>query len=349
MFEPGKFIEEKVAEVKEAIKGNAVIAVSGGVDSTVAAIIVSRAIGDRLTAVHVDTGYMRKNESEKVAKALKEFGLNLIVVDASEEFYNAKINLFETYEGKITDEGILRELESSQSEFSKPLQEVIHPEVKRKIIGAKFIDVFEREAKKVGAKYLVQGTIAPDWIESGGGLRDNIKSHHNVGALPKKMGLKLIETNREIYKDEVRKVAKELGYLYYNRQPFPGPGLAIRIIGDGPKKEHILVLQEATEIWETTIEDAVEKEILEKEERQYLVGYFPKVKTVGVHGDVRAYNGMMALRCFRTVDYMEGYYEHLPHKLIESASAKITNKLKNHVNRIFYDCTNKPPGTTEFE
>ncbi|HEX08279.1 MAG TPA: glutamine-hydrolyzing GMP synthase subunit GuaA, partial [Thermoplasmatales archaeon] len=201
MFDARKFVEETVQKLKESIEGKAIIACSGGVDSTVAAVLVNRAIGNKLVAVHIDTGYMRKNESENVKEMLEELGLNLRFIDASKEFYNA-------------------------------LQGITDPEEKRKIIGEKFIRIFEKVAKEERAKYLVQGTIAPDWIESGDQLRDTIKSHHNVGGLPKDMKLELVEPLRDLYKDEVRKVARELGLKVAEKQPFPGPGLAIRVIGE---------------------------------------------------------------------------------------------------------------------
>lgn len=359
MFNPEKFIEEKVAEAKKIIEGNAVIAVSGGVDSSVAAVIVSRAIGNRLTAVHVDNGGMRKlpngeNESEWVIKMLKENGVNAILVNAGEQFLKARLDISKAYKSTFPniDRGILTELEFGY--VTKPLEEVIHPEVKRKIIGEQFIRVFEQEARKTGAKWLVQGTLAPDWIESGGGMRDNIKSHHNVGGLPPDMNVTLYEPNYNIYKDEVRQVAKVLG-LPHNRQPFPGPGLYIRVIGGPANTQNLSVVRETNFIWEQTIEEAVEKGQIPAEdeegriERQYLTGYFPNAKTVGVHGDVRCHAGAIALRCFRTKDYMSGFYEKIPHEIIDKASIMITNQLKDHVNRVFYDCTNKPPGTTEFE
>ncbi|HJX04858.1 MAG TPA: 7-cyano-7-deazaguanine synthase, partial [Thermoplasmata archaeon] len=201
MFNADKFIEEQIKKVRAEVPVKAIIAASGGVDSTVCAGLVSKAIGDRLLAVYVDTGFMRKGETEAVDKMLRRLGVHHIVVDASDEYFAA-------------------------------LQGVTDPEKKRKIIGEKFIRVFEREAKKFGAEYLVQGTIAPDWIESGGGLRDTIKSHHNVGGLPEDMNLKLVEPLRDLYKDEVRKVARALKIEVAEKQPFPGPALAIRVMGE---------------------------------------------------------------------------------------------------------------------
>ncbi len=201
MFEPKAFVEEQVAAIKTIVKGKAIIAVSGGVDSTTAAVIASRALGDRLLAVYVDTGLMRKGETADVAATLKDLRVNHRILDAADEYFAA-------------------------------LKGVTDPERKRHIIGNKFIELFEREAKTFGADYLVQGTIAPDWIESGGQLRDRIKSHHNVAGLPENMKLKLVEPLRDLYKDEVRKVARELGVRVAERQPFPGPALAVRVVGE---------------------------------------------------------------------------------------------------------------------
>jgi len=336
MFDADEFIQKTIKDTQDIIKGKAVIAVSGGVDSTVAAVLIGRAIGDKLTAVHVDSGFMRKHseemgESAWVIKTLKEAGVNSILVDATEQFANAQLKL-------------------PDGSLSKPLKEVTEPEIKRKIIGEQFIRVFEKEAKKVDAEYLIQGTLAPDWIESGGGIRDNIKSHHNVGGLPEKMGFKLYEPNRDIYKDEVRKVARALGLPkeLSERQPFPGPALAIRIVG-APNKENTEIVREANYIWEQTLEKAFKDGRLKKVPEQYLAGYFPELKTVGVHGDVRCHSGAIGLRAFETLDFMSGKASKIPHEILEEASIKITNKLKEKVNRVFYDITNKPPGTTEFE
>ncbi|MCK4300825.1 MAG: glutamine-hydrolyzing GMP synthase subunit GuaA, partial [Planctomycetes bacterium] len=201
MFDPAEFVEEAVAQVKEMATGRTIIGASGGVDSTVAAAIAHKAIPDMLTLVFVDSGYMRKGEAEFVRDLFASMGAECRIVDASERFF-------------------------------KPLEGIIEPERKRKIIGEQFIRAFEVEATRDGSEFLIQGTIAPDWIESGGELRDTIKSHHNVGGLPDKFGLKLIEPLRDIYKDEVRKVARYLELPVAERQPFPGPGLAIRIMGE---------------------------------------------------------------------------------------------------------------------
>jgi len=315
MFHPEKFIEKTIASLQQDIKGKALIAFSGGVDSTVCAALVNRAIGERLIAVHVNTGYMRKNESEQVQQMMKDLGLHARYVDASKEYYTA-------------------------------LKGVEDPEKKRKIIGEKFIRIFEKVAKEEHVKYLVQGTIAPDWIESGGGLRDTIKSHHNVGGLPADMNLTLVEPLRDLYKDEVRKVARALKLTVSERQPFPGPGLAIRIIGEATPERTRLV-RDACDIVETEIEEAVKKGLMERP-WQYFAVLIP-IKTVGVHGDKRAYGNTIAIRAVQSVDAMTCHYSTIPHEVLDTISTKITNVLKENVNRIVYDVTNKPPGTVEWE
>lgn len=314
MFNPKEFVKNAISELKQ-IKGKTIIATSGGVDSTVGAVLGNMAIGKNLTAVFVDTGYLRKNEPEEVVKMLKSLGLNLKFVDASKEFYSA-------------------------------LKGVVEPEQKRKIIGEKFIRVFENVAKEVKAEYLIQGTIAPDWIESGGGKRDIIKSHHNVGGLPKDVKLKIIEPLKDLYKDEVRKVARELKIKIAEKQPFPGPGLAIRIIGEATE-ENTEIVREACFIVEEEIENASAKGIMEKP-WQYFAVLLP-LRTVGVHGDLRAYGYTIAVRSIQSVDGMSGSYSKIPNEVLEKISLRITNTLKNKVNRVVYDITNKPPATVEWE
>jgi len=315
MFNAEKFIEQEIARLRQEIKGKAIIAASGGVDSTVCAALVSKAIGERLLAVYVDTGFMRKGETESVDKMLRRLGVHLIVVDASDEYFAA-------------------------------LKGVTEPETKRKIIGEKFIRVFEREAKKSGAEYLVQGTIAPDWIESGGGMRDTIKSHHNVGGLPKDLNLKLVEPLRDLYKDEVRKVARALKMEVAEKQPFPGPALAIRVMGE-PTRESVAIVREACAI----VEEEIEKASAEGKMKlpwQYFAVLLP-VKSVGVQGDIRAYGYTIAVRAVDSVDAMTAVYSKMPHDVLESISIRITNKMKDKVNRVVYDITHKPPATIEWE
>ena len=312
MFKPDKFVSEKIEELREKIKGRAIIACSGGVDSTTAAVLVHRAIGDNLLAVFVDTGFMRKNEKERISQLFSKMELNYRIVDASEEFIEA-------------------------------LKGVEDPERKRKIIGAKFIEVFEREAQNFGARYLVQGTIAPDWIESGGGLRDTIKSHHNVGGLPERMNLELVEPLRDLYKDEVRKVAKYLGLEVHERQPFPGPGLAIRIIGE-VTRERLEIVREANAIVEEEVENFYP---YEKRPWQYFAVLLP-LRSVGVHGDKRVYGYTIAVRMVESVDGMTAAYFKAEHELLDKIAIRLTREIKG-VNRVVYDITNKPPATIEWE
>ena len=315
MFNAEKFIDEAVVKLKEEVVCKALIAFSGGVDSTVCAALVNKAIGKQLVAVHVDTGYMRKDESKNVKKMMEKMGLNNRFIDASKEYFDE-------------------------------LKGVEDPEKKRKIIGEKFIRIFEKVADEEKIDRLVQGTIAPDWIESGGELRDTIKSHHNVGGLPENMKLKLVEPLRDLYKDEVRKVARSLNLQVAERQPFPGPGLAIRIIGEATP-ERTEIVREACYIVEKEIEEAVEKGLMEMP-WQYFAVLLP-IKSVGVQGDKRAYGYVIAVRAVHSLDAMTCAYSKIPHEVIDKISTQITNTMKDKVNRIVYDVTNKPPSTVEWE
>jgi GMP synthase (glutamine-hydrolysing) len=315
MFNAERFIDEQIKKIRQDVKGKAIIAASGGVDSTVCAALVGKAIGERLLAIYVDTGFMRKGETESVDKMLRRLGVNHRVVDASDEYFDA-------------------------------LKGVTEPEQKRMIIGEKFIRIFEREAKEFGAEFLVQGTIAPDWIESGGGLRDTIKSHHNVGGLPKDMSLKLVEPLRDLYKDEVRKVGRALKIEVAEKQPFPGPALAIRVMGE-PTRESVAIVRDACAIVEEEIEIAASKGKM-KLPWQYFAVLLP-VKSVGVQGDIRAYGLTIAVRAVDSVDAMTAVYSKMPHDVLEKISGRITNEMKSKVNRVVYDITNKPPATIEWE
>ncbi|OPY27908.1 MAG: GMP synthase (glutamine-hydrolyzing) subunit B [Methanomassiliicoccales archaeon PtaU1.Bin030] len=315
MFKPEKFVEEQIEEMRAKIKGRAIIACSGGVDSTVAAVLVSRAIGDQLLTVYVNNGFMRKGETEAVAKMFDSLGINYRLVDASDEFFDA-------------------------------LKGVTDPETKRKIIGERFIRVFERTAKEYGAEYLVQGTIAPDWIESGDGVRDVIKSHHNVGGLPKDFNMKLVEPLRDLYKDEVRKVARYLNVEVAERQPFPGPALAIRVLGE-PTREAVNIVREACAIVEEEIEKAAREGKMELP-WQYFAVLLP-CQSVGVQGDNRAYGRTIAVRSVESIDGMSASYSKIPHEVLEHISVRITNEMKSDVNRVVYDITHKPPATVEWE
>ncbi|MGI0150106.1 MAG: glutamine-hydrolyzing GMP synthase [Thermoplasmata archaeon] len=313
-FDAKAFIAEQVEAIKKAVPGKAIIACSGGVDSTTAAVLASRALGDRLLAVYVDTGSMRKGETEDVARTLKELRVNHQILRAADEFFSE-------------------------------LRGVADPEKKRTIIGNKFIELFEREARTFGADYLVQGTIAPDWIESGGQLRDRIKTHHNVAGLPVNMKLKLVEPLRDIYKDEVRAVARALGVRVAERQPFPGPGLAVRVIGE-VTPEKVALVRDASAIVEEEIEMAA-KEGQFPRPWQYFAVLLP-VQTVGVHGDLRVYGHTIALRAVDSIDGMTAMYSKVPHEVLDRISTRITNEIPG-INRVVYDVSNKPPATIEWE
>ncbi|RLF58417.1 MAG: glutamine-hydrolyzing GMP synthase subunit GuaA [Thermoplasmata archaeon] len=315
MFKAEQFIKENVEHLKKTVKGKSLIAFSGGVDSAVCAELVHKAIGNDLIAVHIDTGFMRKNESAQVKDLMKDLELNFKFIDASKQY------------------------------FTK-LKGVIDPEKKRKIIGNLFIELFEKVAKKEKIEYLVQGTIAPDWIESGDDLRDTIKSHHNVGGLPENMNLKLIEPLRDLYKDEVRILARALNMSVSERQPFPGPGLAIRIIGEATQ-ERTEIVREACFIVEDEIEKASKNESMELP-WQYFAVLLP-VKSVGVHGDKRAYGDVIAIRAVQSIDAMTCMYSEIPNSVIDKISTRITNSLGEKINRVVYDVTHKPPGTVEWE
>ena len=315
MFNPDKFIKESIINIKQQIKGKTLIAFSGGVDSTVCASLVSKAIGDDLIAVNVDTGYMRKNEPESIKKLMKDMKLNFKFIDASERFLNS-------------------------------LKGITDPEEKRKIIGENFIRIFEKVAKDEKIEYLVQGTIAPDWIESGDDFRDTIKSHHNVGGLPENINIKIVEPLRDLYKDEVRKLARALKLKVSEKQPFPGPGLAIRILGEATK-DRTEIVREACDIVEKEIENAVKNNEMELP-WQYFAVLLP-TKSVGVQGDQRAYGFVIAIRAVQSIDAMTCAFSKIPPNIIERISNKITNNIGDKVNRVVYDITNKPPGTVEWE
>jgi len=315
MFAVEEFIKNAVEDIKAKIPGKAIIACSGGVDSMVSAALASKAIGDRLLAVYVDTGLMRKGETEEVRGMFKEMGINFNMIDASEEFFVS-------------------------------LKGVTDPERKRKIIGELFIRVFEREAKGFGAEYLVQGTIAPDWIESGDGVRDTIKSHHNVGGLPKEMGMTLVEPLWDLYKDEVRQVARALKVKSSERQPFPGPGLSVRCL-DEVTPENIGIVREACFIVEDEIRKAAEQGKMDLP-WQYFAALLP-TRSVGVQGDRRAYGRTIVVRAINSTDAMTATYSKIPQEVLDAISSRITNTMKNQVNRVVYDITNKPPATIEWE
>ena len=308
-------VDEAIEALVSKIDDAAIIACSGGIDSSVAAVLAHRAVGSMLHCVYVDTGLMRKGESQEVSEMFSEMGIELKVVDASQRF-------FQNLEG-VTD-----------------------PEEKRKVIGEQFIRVFEEEQQECDAKYLVQGTIAPDWIESGGGERDVIKSHHNVGGLPDDVDLTIVEPLREFYKDEVREMDRELGIRSSERQPFPGPGLAVRVLGE-ITPERVESCREACHIVESRIVDAASEGRCDLP-WQYFAALLP-VRSVGVHGDVRVHGETVVVRAVTSLDGMSARYSPLPHDLLAEISTEITNSLKGQVNRVVYDITHKPPGTIEWE
>ena len=312
------FVEESVKQLKEKIGDKkALCALSGGVDSSVAAVLLNKAIGKNLTCIFVDHGLLRKNEGDEVEHVFRnQYDINLIRVNAKDRFLSKLAG--------ITD-----------------------PEKKRKIIGEEFIRVFEEEAKKIGkVDFLVQGTIYPDVIESGGsGKGQTIKSHHNVGGLPDYVDFEeIIEPLRDLFKDEVRKTGLELGIpenLVY-RQPFPGPGLAIRVIGD-ITDEKLEILKEADFIFREEIANAG----LDRSLNQYFA-VLTNLKSVGVMGDGRTYDYTLALRAVETSDFMTATWAKIPYEILEKVSSRIVNEIKN-INRVVYDITSKPPATIEWE
>ncbi|HVG24659.1 MAG TPA: glutamine-hydrolyzing GMP synthase [Thermoanaerobaculia bacterium] len=314
----GDFRRRKVEEIRQQVGDRRVIvAVSGGVDSTVAALLVAEAVGDQLTAIFVDNGVLRKHESVQVGSRLSDrLGLHFIQVDARERFY-AK------------------------------LAGVEDPEVKRKRIGNEFIAIFEEEAKRIpDVEFLVQGTLYPDVIESVSikGPSAVIKTHHNVGGLPEKMGLKLIEPVRELFKDEVRRLGMELGLEeeFVWRHPFPGPGLAVRILGE-VNAARVEILQSADEI----VIDEIRNAGLYREIAQAFAVLLP-VKSVGVMGDERTYENVCAIRAVTTTDFMTADWFRMPHELLDRMARRIVNEVRG-INRVVYDISSKPPGTIEWE
>lgn len=311
------FIETTVEDIRRRVgEGRAVCGLSGGVDSSVAAALVARAIGDRQVCIFVDTGLLRKNEFEEVLEAYREMDLNVIGVAAGERFL--------TKLAGVTD-----------------------PERKRKIIGNEFIEVFQEEARKLGnVDYLVQGTLYPDVIESVSvkGPSAVIKSHHNVGGLPEKMHLKLIEPLRELFKDEVRRVGRELGVPeeIVSRQPFPGPGLAVRILGE-VTPDRVSLLQEADKI---LIEEIRRADLYDKIWQAFTV--LLPVSTVGVMGDNRTYENAIAVRAVESVDGMTADWARIPHDVLQRISSRIVSEVRG-VNRVVYDISSKPPATIEWE
>ena len=304
MVKADKFVHESIEKIKKEVKGRAIIALSGGVDSSVCAVLAHRAIGELLTPVYIDTGLMRKGETERIKKVFAD--MNLEVIDGKERFLNS-------------------------------LRGLIDPEKKRKAVGEAFIREFEREARMIGAKYLIQGTIYPDRIESEGG----IKSHHNVGGLPSVMDFeKIVEPLAELYKDEVREVARALGLPrgISDRMPFPGPGLSVRIIGE-VTEDKLDVVREANAI--------VEEELVEQFAPWQTFAALLE-KGTGVKGDVRIHGWIIAVRAVQSRDGMTAEAMELPWEVLKKIESRITSEIPN-VSRVLYDLTPKPPGTIEFE
>ncbi len=319
---PEHFIQTTVERIRAQVgDGHAICGLSGGVDSSVAAVLVDRAIGDRLTCVFVNNGVLRKDEFRKVQENLRDkLGLNLVAVDASKQFLSL-------------------------------LAGVTDPETKRKIIGNEFIAVFDQEAHRIAQKtgsvdWLVQGTLYPDVIESSSvkGPSQTIKSHHNVGGLPETMKLKLIEPLRDLFKDEVRRIGRDLGMPedILQRQPFPGPGLAVRIVGE-VTAERVAILQEADEI----VVDEIKAAGLYRQIWQSFAVLLP-VRSVGVMGDQRTYANTCAIRAVTSEDGMTADWVPLPYEVLKRMSSRIVNEVKG-INRVVYDITSKPPGTIEWE
>ena len=323
LWTPANIVEDIISSVRERVgESRVILGLSGGVDSSVVAALLSRAIGDQLTCVFVDNGLLRLNEAEQVQAMLGKdsdntFRLNIVAVDASEKFLDK-------------------------------LEDIEDPEAKRKIIGNTFIDVFDEEAHRIeDVRFLAQGTIYPDVIESAGndGSKAHvIKSHHNVGGLPDYMKLELVEPLRELFKDEVRKIGLELGLSHevVFRHPFPGPGLGVRILGP-VTKEYADLLREADAIY---IDELRKADLYDKVSQAFAV--FLPVKSVGVVGDARRYEYVIALRAVETIDFMTARWAHLPYDFLERVSSRIINEI-NGISRVTYDISSKPPATIEWE
>jgi GMP synthase (glutamine-hydrolysing) len=315
MNEPEAFRRSAIEKLRSEVPGRALIAASGGIDSTAAAVLAKQALGPRARAIFVDTGLLREGEVDRVREISRALGLDIEVIDAAGSFLGA-------------------------------LDGVTDPEEKRRRVGTAFIRLFETEAARSGADRLVQGTIAPDWIESGGQLRDTIKTHHNVGGIPKDSKLLLVEPLRDLYKDEVRALAAHLGIPEAHRQPFPGPGLAVRVIG-AVTAARVRTAQRANAIVEEEVERAISAGTLPRP-WQYFAVLLP-VRTVGVLGDNRVWGEAVSVRIVESIDAMTATAVAPPTELLRRIAERITRELSGTVPRVLYDITDKPPATIEWE
>ncbi len=315
MNDPAEFVRAAVVRLRTEVQGNALVAASGGIDSTVAAVLAQRALGERARAVFVDTGLLREREVESVSAIFRAAGIPFEVVPAADRFLG-------TLEG------------------------IVDPEEKRRRIGTAFIRLFEAEAARFDTDRLIQGTIAPDWIESGGSLRDTIKTHHNVGGIPSDSRLTLVEPLRDLYKDEVRAVAAYLGIPSPERQPFPGPGLAVRIVGP-VQADRVRRARVANAIVEEEIERAVAEGLVDRP-WQYFAVLLP-VRTVGVLGDNRVHGEAVSVRVVESLDAMTATAAEIPRIVLVRIAERITRALHGEVVRVLYDITDKPPATIEWE
>jgi GMP synthase (glutamine-hydrolysing) len=315
VIDPEKFVPDALERLRRDVPGKTLVAASGGIDSTVAAILAERALGDRARAVFVDTGLLRQGEVDRVGAFFRASRLAFDTIAASDRFLTA-------------------------------LEGVTDPEEKRRRIGTAFVRVFEAEADRFGADRLVQGTIAPDWIESGGALRDTIKTHHNVGGLPKEMRLSVVEPLRDLYKDEVRTLARHFQLPESDRQPFPGPGLAVRIAGS-VTAERLRRARIANAIVEEEIDRAVAGHEMARP-WQYFAVLLP-VKSVGVLGDNRVHGDVVSVRAVESIDAMTATSMAVPRAVLARIAERITRELSGDVVRVLYDITDKPPATIEWE
>lgn len=315
MIDPEAFRAQAIERLRAEVPGKAIVAASGGIDSSAAAVLTQQALGERARALFVDTGLLREGETERVRAIADGCGLVIEVIPAADRFLGA-------------------------------LSGVTDPEEKRRRIGTTFIRLFETEARRFGADRLVQGTIAPDWIESGGQLRDTIKTHHNVGGIPKDTSLTLVEPLRDLYKDEVRTLAAHLGIPEAHRQPFPGPGLAVRVIGE-VTATRVRTAQRANAIVEEEVERAVAAGSMPRP-WQYFAVLLP-ARTVGVVGDNRVWGEAVSVRIVESVDAMTATAAAPPKDLLRRISERITRDLSGTVPRVLYDVTDKPPATIEWE